>query len=93
MAPLSPHSIASRAADLAHAGPAAGATEELVSAAGGDRVLIEAARDQVAAGLHRAVDDFDATATLTFLNRTLAAMPREDPLDWRVRWSQRFRRP
>jgi hypothetical protein len=93
MAPLSTDSIASRAADMAKAGPPAGAVEELVAAAGGDRVLIEAARDQIAARLHRAPDDWDATATLTFLNRTLAAMPRNDPLDWRVRWSQRFRRP
>jgi hypothetical protein len=65
----------------------------LSTAAGGDRSIIEAARNIVAAHLHGVIDDWGATATLTLLNRTLAVMPRTDPLDWRVRWTQRFRRP
>jgi hypothetical protein len=69
------------------------AVAAIVEAAGGDRRPIEAARDQLAARLHASVDDWDATASLTLLNRTLATMPRLDPLDWRVRWGQRFRRP
>jgi hypothetical protein len=65
----------------------------LIAEAGGDRAAVEAARDRVAAHLHRAVDDYEATATLQLLNRALSRMPRVDPLDWRVRWHQRFRKP
>jgi hypothetical protein len=68
------------------------ATARIIDLAGGDRQLVEAARDQVAAYLHTRVDDWDATATLTLLNRALSKMPRTDPLDWRVRWS-RHRKP
>jgi len=93
MTTITPEAIASQAGELARSGPSGGATETLVEAAGGDRRLIEAARDHVASHLHNAVDDFEATAALTLLNRTLASMPRHDPLDWRVRWTQRFRRP
>jgi hypothetical protein len=39
------------------------------------------------------VDDFEATGTLQLLNRVLSHVPIEDPLDWKVRWTQRFRRP
>jgi len=67
--------------------------EALCAAAGGDRAALEAARDEVATRVHRAVDDFEATAALTLLNRALSAQPRIDPLDWRVRWTQRFRKP
>ena len=86
--------VITRAAKLAHDRvPADAAASELLEAAGGDRRLVEAARDRVAARLRRAVDDFEATATLTLLNRVLAALPIHDPLDWKVRWTQRFRRP
>ena len=47
----------------------------------------------MAARVRAAVDDWDATAALTLLNRTLSLLPRHDPLDWRVRWTQRFRKP
>lgn len=88
-----PTAIATEAAELAKSDPTGDAVETLVTAAGGDRTVIEAARGLVAARIHAAIDDWDATATLTLLNRTLAEMPRYDPLDWRVRWSQRFRMP
>jgi hypothetical protein len=88
-----PEAIASQAADLSKPGAANDAVDVLSAAANGDRRIIEAARDNVAAHLHVVVDDWSATATLTLLNRTLAMMPRTDPLDWRVRWTQRFRRP
>jgi len=65
----------------------------LIAEAGGDRQAVEAARDRVAAHLHRAVDDYEATVMLQLLNRALSRMPRVDPLDWRVRWHQRFRKP
>lgn len=86
--------VIARAAKLARDGtPAGAAGAELLEAAGGDRQVIETARDRVAVRLRRAVDDFEATATLTLLNRALAALPIHDPLDWKVRWTQRFRRP
>jgi hypothetical protein len=93
MTTVTPEVIVAHAAELARSVSPDSAVEALAAAAGGDRGTIEAARDQVAAHLHTAVDDWDATAALTLLNRTLATMPRHDPLDWRVRWTQRFRRP
>jgi tRNA C32,U32 (ribose-2'-O)-methylase TrmJ len=93
MTTATPEAIATEATELARSGPSDSAAEALAAAAGGDRQAIEAARDQVASHLHNAVDDWEATAALTLLNRTLAGMPRHDPLDWRVRWGQRFRRP
>lgn len=67
--------------------------EAVLAAAGGDRRLVEVGRDRVAARVAARVDDFEATATLQLLNRVLGALPIDDPLDWRVRWTQRFRRP
>lgn len=81
--------VALEAANLAKDGvDRDAAVAAIIAAAGGDRGRIEAARDQVAARLTEAVDDWDATATLTLLNRTLSILPRQDPLDWRVRWAQ-----
>jgi hypothetical protein len=93
MTTATPEAIASQATELARSGTSDSAAKTLAAAAGGDRRTIEAARDHVASHLHNKVDDWDATAALTLLNRTLADMPRHDPLDWRVRWTQRFRRP
>lgn len=69
------------------------AVRELVADAGGDRARLEAERDRLAVYMHTHVDDFQATAALQLLNRKLATLPRNDPLDWRVLWGQRFRRP
>ena len=81
--------LADRAAELSRSEPDAyAAVATIIREAADDRRLIEAARDQVAARIRAAVDDFEATATLTLLNRTLSTMPRYDPLDWRVRWAQ-----
>jgi hypothetical protein len=54
---------------------------------------VEAARDAVAARVRARVDDFEATDTLQLLNQVLARLPIHDPLDWKPRWKQRFRRP
>jgi hypothetical protein len=89
---VTPDEVLTRAKELAGAGNGA-ALQQLVAEAGRDRVSVEAARDRVATRLHTKVDDFEATALLQLLNRTLSAMPRVDPLDWRVRWGQRFRKP
>jgi hypothetical protein len=79
--------IVQRATELATAGDA-DAVEKLIASVGADRHALEAARDQVAAHLHRQVDDFKATAALTLLNRTLSQIPIVDPLDWRTRWAK-----
>lgn len=86
--------VITRATDLAGRGvPAGDAMEEVLAAGGGDRRTVEAARDRVAARIRARVDDFEATATLQLLNRVLSRLPIHDPLDWRVRWTQRFRKP
>jgi hypothetical protein len=86
--------VIARATELAVRGVAPGdAADDLLAAAGGDRRSVEAARDRVAARIRARVDDFEATATLQLLNRVLSRLPIDDPLDWRVRWTQRFRKP
>jgi hypothetical protein len=92
-APAAVEAVVQRAGELARSGDTDPAVVELTNAAGGDRRAVEGARDRLATRLHVAVDDFEATATLQLLNRTLSRLPRVDPLDWRVRWTQRFRRP
>lgn len=86
--------VIARAGELAGQGVSAlTAVDDLMAAAGGDRRTVEAARDRVAGRVRARVDDFEATATLTLLNRALQHIPINDPLDWKVRWTQRFRRP
>jgi hypothetical protein len=92
MTVVTPQSLSQLAAELASAG-SPDAPEALAREAGEDRRLLEDARNLVAARLHASVDDWSSTAALSLLNKTLARMPRHDPLDWRVRWSQRFRMP
>ena len=91
MPAMTTETIIQHAAELAASGDPA-ATERLIALVGADRRALEAARDQVAAHLHRQVDDFEATATLTLLNRAQAHIPIVDPLDWRTRWA-RHRKP
>jgi hypothetical protein len=91
--PPTPEAIASRALEVAKDGPGPDAVEAVIAAAGGDRSVLEAARDRMASRVHTAVDDYDASGALTLLNRALSEIPRHDPLDWRVLWTQRFRRP
>jgi hypothetical protein len=89
-----PEALVARAMDVSKEGAEGQkGVEALIAAAGGDRFLLEAARDQMTARVRASVDDWDATAALTLLNRTLSLLPRHDPLDWRVRWTQRFRKP
>jgi hypothetical protein len=88
MAAITPDAIIQHAAQLARDCDVNDAVDQLIAEAGPDRGAIESARDRVAADLHRNVGDWQATATLTVLNRALSRMPRTDPLDWRVRWSK-----
>jgi hypothetical protein len=92
-APATSEELLARASELARAEDRTHRVEELIEVAAGDRHALEAARDRVAAHLHIRVDDWEATRTLTLLNSALSGMPRHDPLDWRVRWNQRFRKP
>jgi hypothetical protein len=92
MPSLTADGIAEQAAALAGEVDQQNAVARLIDLAGGDRQLMEAARDRTAALLHTRVDDWNATAALTLLNRALSRMPRHDPLDWRERWS-RHRKP
>ena len=88
--------VMARAAEMARSGADADAdqaAEDLLAVAGGQRSALVDARDRVATAVHARVDDFEATATLQLLNRVLSRVPIIDPLDWRVRWTQRFRRP
>jgi hypothetical protein len=95
MSTLTPaDAVVARAAELSRDGTSpAEAAAEVLAAGGGDRKAVEAGRDLVAARVRTRVDDFEATATLQMLNRVLQNLPIHDPLDWRVRWGQRFRRP
>jgi hypothetical protein len=88
LAALTTDAIIRHAGELAHEGDINAAVDHLIGLVGPDREAMESARDRVAAHLHRRVDDWEATATLTVLNRALARIPRNDPLDWRVRWSK-----
>lgn len=85
--------LVERAYQLGRSGNTAEAADELVAAAGPARRDLETARDRVAERLHARVDDFEATAALQLLNRALSRAPIHDPLDWKVRWTQRFRKP
>lgn len=81
-----PESFETAAIETASAG---GSPDSIVEAAGGDRQVLEAARDRVAARVRRQVDDFEATAALRLLNRALSETPPTDPFDWQVRWERR----
>ena len=85
--------VVARAAELVDDGAGVDVAAELLAAAGGDRTQVEAARDIVANRVRARVSDFEATACLQLLNRALSNLPIHDPLDWKVRWGQRFRRP
>ena len=87
MPALTTDAIAAQAAEFAKEGDPAGAAARLIASVGTDRGAIEAARDLVASQLHDHGDDWGATAALTVLNRVLSTLPRNDPMDWRVRWS------
>lgn len=58
---------------------------ELLSAAGGDRRLVQQARDAYARRLHGNSSDFEATAALRVLNPALSALGWEDPYSWKHR--------
>ena len=83
--------VALEADSMAQAGPAD--PEVLSASAGGDRSTLVEARNFYASLVSARSDDFRATAALSLLNRAISATPVIDPLDWKKRWHQRFRRP
>jgi glutamate/tyrosine decarboxylase-like PLP-dependent enzyme len=93
MAAATTDEIQDLATELGAGSDADAAVARLIEAAGGDKAIIEAARDQVARALHGNAGDWTATGALTLLNKTLVSMGWYDKYDWKIRWSQRFRRP
>lgn len=87
MPTMTPDAIADKAAELAGLGDRAAAVAALLAASGPDRPALEEARDRLAARLHHRSDDWSATGALTVVNAALSNLPRNDPLDWRVRWA------
>ena len=83
-----PDALIDQAAGLASDGVDAETSAALADMAGRDRRLVEAARDRAAVKVRERVDDWEATAALSLLNRVLADLPRTDPFDWQVRWKQ-----
>ena len=83
-----PDVLIDRAVALAPDGINGDTSSALAEIAGLDRRLVEAARDLAAERVRERVDNWDATAALSLLNRVLAELPRYDPLDWQVRWKQ-----
>ena len=65
----------------------------LSACADADRSTLVEARNFYASLVSARSDDFRATAALRLLNRAVSATPVIDPLDWKKRWNQRFRRP
>ncbi len=65
----------------------------LSASADADRSTLVEARNFYASLVSATSDDFRATAALRLLNRAISATPVIDPLDWKKRWNQRFRRP
>jgi hypothetical protein len=83
-----PDALIERAASIAADGVNAASSASLADLASRNRLLMEGARDRAAARVRIRVDDWEATAALRLLNRSLADLPRTDPLDWQMRWKQ-----
>lgn len=83
-----PDQLIEHAAALAVEGVGDETSARLAELGGRDRVVVERARDRAAARIRARVDDWEATASLSLLNRVLADLPRSDPFDWQVRWKQ-----
>ncbi|MGC8512664.1 MAG: hypothetical protein ACP5P1_06460 [Acidimicrobiales bacterium] len=60
---------------------------------GYDREALQQARDFFASLVSAHSDDFRASEALRLVNRAMSKTPIVDPLDWKPRWHQRFRRP
>jgi hypothetical protein len=93
MAAVTSDAIERRAIDLASSTDRGAALEELLALAGGDRAALEAARIGVARRLRGNTGDHAATAALTLLNKALVQVGWVDRYDWKIRWTQRFKRP
>jgi hypothetical protein len=85
--------IERRAAELAASTDRDDAVAQLLTLVDGDREALGAARNRVVRQLHANPSDHGATATLAVLNKALVAVGWKDPYDWKIRWSQPFKRP
>ena len=54
----------------------------------GNRAALGEVRNRFASRLHGHSDDYAATAALSLLNRALATVPHDEPLDWKRRWAK-----
>lgn len=63
--------------------PSDALVEELVAA--GDRSSLEQLRADLLSRIRQRSDDYQATTTLTLVNRALAAVGWEDPVNWKYR--------
>jgi hypothetical protein len=93
MAAVTGDTIERKALELATATDRKAAVSELVAAAGGDRDALAAARNLVAYRLRSNSGDFTATAALTLLNKAVVQAGWVDRYDWKIRWTQRLKRP
>jgi len=93
MAAVTGDALERRAIDLATATDRKDAVDQLVALAGGDRDALGSARLRVARRLRVNSADHEATAALTLLNKALVEIGWVDRYDWKIRWTQRFKRP
>lgn len=66
---------------------------QLIDAAGGNREVLEAARNRIAQRMHGRPGDTAAGAALGLCNRSLVRIGWVDPFDWRGRLGNRLRKP
>jgi hypothetical protein len=93
MAAVTGDVIENKAIELASSTDREDAITQLLALAGGDRDALGAARNRLAARLRANAGDFRATAALTLTNKALVRLGWVDPFDWKIRWSQPFKRP
>jgi hypothetical protein len=93
MAALTGDAIEGKAIELGASTDREDAVAQLLALAGDDRDALAAARNRLAARLRINAGDYAATAALTLINRALVQQGWVDRFDWKVRWSQPFKRP
>lgn len=93
MAAVTDDAVERKAIELASSTDRKDAVDQLLAFAGGDRDALGAARLSVIRRIRGNTADHTATGALTLLNRALTQAGWVDPYDWKIRWSQRLKRP